>query len=238
MHFKELYLLPGIISTGPAIVNNFNKLLNRVGIRYNLMRVPDGMTNMHTTEQRINIFHLVSRVLQARVPGEFAEFGCFNGQSAMVIQKILQTGSPDAAVWLYDNFKNKYRKKSDVKSDLLQNFNQFKLNQPRIIEGDFLKTVPAVLPQKIAFAHIDCGFGGNPDLHMDIILHLLKNIYPRLSSGGIIMFMDYHDPNHTIKGDAINPGVKMACDVFFHDKPEKVYTLFGNQYSHGYILKD
>ena len=72
---------------------------------------------------------------------------------------------------------------------------------------------------------------------MDIVLHLLKNIYPRLSSGAVVLFMDYHDPNLTVKGDAVNPGVKMACDVFFHDKPEVVYTLYGNQYSHGYIIK-
>lgn len=238
MHFKELYLLPGIVSSGPAIINNFNKILNRLGIRFNLVRVPDGMSNMHTIEQRINIYHLVSRVLQFKVPGEFTEFGCFNGQSAMVIQKVLQSTISNGSVWLYDSFKSKYEQELDVKSVLLQNFERYNLNQPRIVEGDFLKTVPSELPQRIAFAHIDCGFGGNPELHMDIVLHLLKNIYPRLTPGAVVLFMDYHDPYHTVKGDAINPGVKMACDVFFNDKPEAVYTLFGNQYSHGYIIKD
>ena len=68
----------------------------------------------------------------------------------------------------------------------------------------------------------------------DIQLH---HVYFRLSKGAVLLFMDYHDPISTFKGVPINPGVKAACDLFFKDKPEKVFTLYGNQYSHGYIIK-
>jgi len=58
-----------------------------------------------------------------------------------------------------------------------------------------------------------------------------------LSKGAVVMFMDYHDDEKTLRGLPINKGVKEACDIFFNDKVEKVMTLNGNHYSHGFIIK-
>jgi hypothetical protein len=66
----------------------------------------------------------------------------------------------------------------------------------------------------------------------------LESVYPRMSPGAGCLLMDYHDPAITVRGNDENPGLKKACDEFFKDKEEKVFVLYGNQYSHGYFRKN
>lgn len=237
MHFKSLYNLPGMVRPEGSLVKLFNKVSQKLGLHYNLVRTPDGMNTMHTLEQRMNFMLLTQQVINTEVQGEWIEAGCFDGQSAMIFQKVLQNYFPDRSMWLYDNFQSKYGVEGNIRERLEKNFKSNLLNDPHICAGDFYETIPAQLPQQIAFGHIDCGFGGEPEKHKEIMLHLLRNIYPRLSPKAVLILMDYHDPDQTMKGDAINAGVKLACDEFFTDKPEEVFTLFGNRYSHGYIIK-
>jgi len=50
--------------------------------------------------------------------------------------------------------------------------------------------------------------------------------------------MDYYDSDvRTVFAGALNPGVKLACDEFFRSKPEKIVSLYGNQYAHGFFRK-
>ncbi|MEB0278187.1 MULTISPECIES: hypothetical protein [unclassified Mucilaginibacter] len=49
--------------------------------------------------------------------------------------------------------------------------------------------------------------------------------------------MDYFDASTGVEGLDINPGVKLAYDEFFADKPEKIACLWGNQYNHAYFRK-
>lgn len=237
MHFNELFRLPGLPAAAPSAIKLLNKIIRRLGFLWKLERVPNPRINMHTIEQRMNFIHLADRVGQQNIEGKWIETGCYTGQSAMVIQKVLQKYRPQERIILFDNFGNTYGEKASIKEILLNSFRNNHLNTPELVEGDFQTTIPVSLPEKIAFAHIDCGYGGPADEHRDTMLHLLKNIYPRMVSGGIIMLMDYHDPERTIGGDPINPGVKMGCDIFFSDKPEQVYTLYGNSYSQAYLIK-
>jgi O-methyltransferase len=205
---------------------------------YQLKRIPDGITQMHTIEQRMNFHLLATRVLEDHVDGEWAEFGCFTGQSAMVFQKILIENASPRRIHLYDFFEKKYRsEKLSPKDELLKNFRDQALPTPQIHEGNFFDTVPAALPQKLGLVHIDCGYGGDTEKLKNTILHLLRHLYPRLSKGALVLLMDYHDPERTIHGTPINPGVRLACDEFLENKPERVFTLYGGAYSQGYFIK-
>ena len=108
---------------------------------------------------------------------------------------------------------------------------------PHIHKGDVFSTVPAELPDPIAFAHVDLGVGGDHELHYRLVTHALESILPRLSSHGVMVLMDYHVPGLTVDGNDSNPGVRQACDAFFLNRPERVITLYGGPCSHGFVRK-
>ncbi len=237
MNFSELGNLPGLPKQPKGIVKLFNKVIRKLGFNYELTPLPNGRVHMHTVEQRINFSLLAMCNLVYNVPGEWAEFGCYNGQSAIVFQKVLDKYKPGSKIMLYDSFTAKYALNEDIKQNLLSNFKKQGLAEPLLIEGNFFDTIPAQLMDMYSLVHIDCGVGGDQELHQKEVGHLLHHIYPRLSKGAVLLLMDYHDAITTIKGVPINPGVKAACEHFFADKPEKVISLYGNQYSHGFIFK-
>ncbi|MBL7925111.1 MAG: class I SAM-dependent methyltransferase [Bacteroidia bacterium] len=237
MNFNELYRLPGLPPVHSGLMKRLNQVIRRLGFSFELVRVPDGKKNMHTMEQRMNFYLLALCNLKYQVAGQWIELGCYTGQSAMVFQKLLDAYRPGERMILYDLFKAKYGLQADIRQELLKNFRQEGLGDPELIEGDFFDTVPASLPEKLAFVHIDCGIGGQAGKHQELVEHLLRHVYPRLSRGAMVLFMDYHDPLNTLRGQPINPGVKAACDVFFRDKEEQVYSLYGNHYSHGFMIK-
>jgi asparagine synthase (glutamine-hydrolysing) len=56
----------------------------------------------------------------------------------------------------------------------------------RLVRGLFGETMPAALPERIAFAHLDCDW-------YDPVLTVLRAVGPRLSPGGSIVLDDYGD---------------------------------------------
>lgn len=195
---------------------------------------PKGDSNeMISLEQRINLFHLINDVVAHDVEGSFAEFGCHVGNSAMQIQAILNQANSSKEFHVFDKFDARW----ESKQQLIKNFETSNLPLPIIHEGLFSDTIPGELPPKLAFVHIDAGYGGDQVQFMDLIIFLLENIYERMSPGAICVLMDYHDTIKTVKGTNSNPGVKAASDIFFEDKSECIYVLYGNRYSHGYFRK-
>jgi O-methyltransferase len=191
------------------------------------------MIDMTTVEQRINYFHLLDGVLFNAVKGDVIELGCFTGQCAVLFQEILQANNSEKKLHLYDSFEKRFT----VEDILIRNFRKKGLSLPVIHKGYFETTIPQQLPEHIAFAHIDCGFGGDLMEHKKIMLYCLNAIYPRLSQNAVCVLMDYHNPNEDDFALDANPGVKLACDEFFISKPEKVFSLYGNQYAHGFFRK-
>lgn len=68
--------------------------------------------------------------------------------------------------------------------------------------------------EKLCFAHIDV------DLY-DSTKCAIEFVYPKLTSGGIVVFDDY--------GDLVSQGAKKATDEFFTDKKEKPVYLTTKQ---------
>ncbi|QDH81341.1 hypothetical protein FKX85_20830 [Echinicola soli] len=218
-----------------------NKVLKRIGLR--LTHHFDTRRDMCSLEQRINLFHLLIRVLQEEVKGDIVEVGTFTGQCALLFQQVNTLFDNRKKFHVYDSFETKFTEKGDVLSLLKRNFQHAGLQLPEVHKGYFQDTIPDQLPAEISFAHIDCGCGDDPMAHKALILSCLPHVYQRLSVGGMCVFMDYFDPKdaneqtRAFKLHKINSGVRLAVDEFFKEKPEKIVTLYGGPASHAFIRK-
>jgi O-methyltransferase len=225
-----------------------NKLLAKLRINARLAPAPlaSGMANV---EARMNLFHLARQCVAYRVPGEFVELGCNSGESAIVLQKILNTCSPERKLYCFDSFEGLPELKGQdavlgvyekgwmtaSHQKFHDNFNEAGIKIPEhVIKGWFEDTVPKNLPDRISFALLD------GDLYSST-KHILPHVYERLSPGGVCMFGIYYDEAVFSRPYTPpwykSPGVKQATDEFFSDKPEKVSVLYANDYSNGYFRK-
>lgn len=221
-------------------VLNLTKFTNKVfkKLKLGLVISPiDSTVDMNTIEQRINYYHLLNAVIQKNIAGDVVELGCFTGQCALLFEKVIEQNNSDKRLHLYDSFEIKFTETRNIEDVLLDNFSSAGLKAPELHKGYFEQTLPTQLPEKIAFAHIDCGHGGDKFKHKEIMIYCFEQIYPRMSSGAICVLMDYYNPEINGKGHDANPGVKLAYDDFFNDKPEEIIPLYGNQYFHAYFTK-
>lgn len=218
------------------LINFVNKGLRFLKTGYNVQQL-DTSVDMTTAEQRINYYHLLNGVITSNIPGDVVELGTFTGQCALLFQKVIEMRNSDKIQHVFDTFTTPFKFKGDVLEKLKSQFNDAGLKLPVIHKGDFFDTLPAELPQTLAFVHIDCGFGGDKFEHKKVIIHCLESIYPRMSKGAICILMDYNDVAENGVAHDVAPGVKLACDEFLANRPEKIEALYGNQYLHGYFTK-
>lgn len=226
----------GDIKPASPFLRLVNKGFRFLKIGYNVSPI-DGSVDMNTVEQRMNYYHLLDNLLTFNVQGDVVELGCFTGQCAMIFEKVIEQHQSDKKLHLYDSFHVQFKEKGSIEDQLADNFKTANLKQPVLHKGFFDRTLPGELPEEICFVHIDCGFGGDKFEHKDIIMHCLNSIYPKMVKNAVCVLMDYYDAAINGKGVDINPGVKLACDEFLKDKPEKVLALYGNQYFHAYFRK-
>jgi O-methyltransferase len=220
-----------------------NALLQRLGVGARL--VSPGHTGALTNvEQRINMFHLVMQVLVGGVEGDLVEFGTFRGSSAVLIQKVIELFAPGRRLHVYDTFAEA------AADELHKTFAGLGLAPPVVHAGDLTETLPARLPERVCFAHIDLAPGDSPDAHAWSLRHGLAALYPRLAPGAVCLLADYCDPSaydrpgFTLPRDIVPAGpwnqcphVKQAADEFLRDKPEKVFYLYSGNYSHGFFRR-
>lgn len=195
----------------------------------------DPNKEMNNVEQRINYYHLLNNTLENGIEGEVVELGTYVGQCALLFSKVLQTHNSKKEFHVFDSFEINFAEKGNIEKIFIENFKNASLPLPMIHKGLFENTLPTELPEKIAFVHIDCGWGGDVELHKKIMRYCLEQIYPRMTKGAVCALMDYYDP-HEINRD-LNSGVRPATDAFLQDKPEKVISLYAGDCSHGYFKK-
>lgn len=222
-------------------IRALNRLLLRLGVPLKLAPLNETglMTNV---EQRMNLYHLASQVLAYGVPGDFVELGCHAGQSAVLMQRVIEHMAPERRLHVYDSFEGLpalAEEDGDTPFEagqlavgeerLLASFDRYELRRPEVHAGWFDDTLPGGLPETIAFAHLD------GDLY-DSIRVSLEHVYPRLSVGAVCLVDDYCDP--ALQDDEDHcPGVKRACDEFLADKPESVSVLYAGGFTHGFFRK-
>jgi len=186
---------------------------------------------MASIESRVNIFHLLSQVLEQGVPGDVVEIGCHAGESTVVLQRVIQELDPSRELHAYDSFQGVPQgdladegvyKPGDMAVPLDQfhaNFSRLGLKLPVVHAGWFEQTLPDSLPERIAFALIDA------DLYRSTI-HALDAVYPRMSPGAVCLLGVYWDPGTpaalTTDKRYKSPGVKKAFDYFFSSKSDRI----------------
>jgi len=219
-----------------------NRLLKSLGL-WTSLQAPRTTGSMTNIEQRMNLWHFVSQIHAYGVPGDLVELGCNKGQSSCLIRKVMDDMGSNKEFHVYDSFEGlpsvsegdgntpfQAGQMATTRTALLNNFQRYGLKVPVIHEGWFADTLPAQLPEQIAFAYLD------GDLY-DSILVSLVHVYPRLSKGAICVIDDYADPAIWPKAWNQLPGVKKACDEFFAGKPEQVTFIYSGDYSHGFFRK-
>ena len=218
-------------------VKNLNKVLHKLGLPLTVRRPFDHREDMLSLEQAANIQLLLSGVIGSGVKGAVVELGCYTGSTSAVMASLLKARGSTMELHVYDSFAHELGEEQGIRAVFEENFRKLELPLPVIHAGDLRITVPAKLPKSIAFAHLDLGVGGAPEAHASILTYALEAVYPRLAHNAVLVIQDYHVPGLTVDGNDSNPGVRMACDTFFGNKPEQVSTLYGGPCSHGYIRK-
>lgn len=171
------------------------------------------------------LHHLIgqlSSVVERDIPGDVVELGCFNGGSSIYIRAALDLLGSKKKFHVYDSWQGVPEptiedafepypfKKGEVVStreNFEKTFLERSLGLPCIHSGWFAE-IPAIeWPASIAFAFMDS------DLYQPI-LDSWEKVYPRMSPGGVVLLDDYEMCR--------TPGVKLACDAFLADKPERI----------------
>jgi predicted O-methyltransferase YrrM len=176
-------------------------------------------------------------LVETRTPGAFVECGVFRGGSAMALMMALRfRHCNDRDFYLYDTFagmpvpteKDVYhdgrpaleewleKRQSDgnsgwvvsTLSDTRKNIQRVGYPEERVVyvEGLVEDTIPARSPDRIAMLRLDTDFYSSTK-------HELEHLYPRLSSGGVLIIDDY----------GAFRGSKQAVDEFFGRMGSKPY---------------
>ena len=151
-----------------------------------------------------------------KVPGDFVEFGCYKGDTSLLLAELLVENHVDKSVkklWIYDSFEGLPEKSGLDESVLGVDFKKGELLvTKREVKERFLRAglpVPVIkkawfadltgedLPSRIAFAFLDGDF-------YESIRNSLKLVGPLMSDDGALVVHDYTNP--------ALPGVKRAVD--------------------------
>ncbi|MBQ6461068.1 class I SAM-dependent methyltransferase [Candidatus Saccharibacteria bacterium] len=153
-----------------------------------------------------------------RVPGDYVEFGCYKGDTSLILAELLVDNSVEKSakkLWIYDSFEGLPEKRKEDESVLGENFKggelyvtkrevkerflRAGLPVPVIKKGWFSELTEEDLPEKIAFAFLDGDF-------YESIRDSLRLVAPRMAEGGIVVVHDYTNP--------ALPGVKRAVEEY------------------------
>lgn len=172
----------------------------------------DQVTVAETTE----ILHQAEGCLNIR--GDFVEFGCYKGDTTLLLGKLLAKSAPEKRLFAYDSFAGLPPKTDEDASSAGQAFQAGELAvSKREVVGKLrragLKNVvlkkawfsdltEADLPSEIAFAFIDGDFYASQKVALDLVM-------PRLAKGGVVVCHDYNNPDL--------PGASQAVDEFLRE---------------------
>ncbi|MEV8128644.1 TylF/MycF/NovP-related O-methyltransferase [Streptomyces sp. NPDC085944] len=166
------------------------------------------------------------------VPGAVVELGCYQGAMALWMRAVLDaTGQHERHVHVYDSFQG-LPERGERDPELFEVgylraepeqvralHVRWDCTPPAIHRGWFADTLPAQLPETIAFAYLDGDY-------YDSIHTSLSACVPRMAPGGTLIVDDYADLEANPKAWNGLPGVKAACEDYF-DAPSPLEVMFG-----------
>ncbi len=160
---------------------------------------------------------------QLEIPGDYVEFGCYKGDTSLMLAEVLRDGhdancgklveKPKKRLWIYDSFEGLPEKNAKdesvlgrdfkggelfvTKREVKERFLRAGLPVPVIKKAWFNELSDADLPGKISFAFLDGDF-------YESIMDSLKLAAPRMVEGGVVVVHDYGNP--------ALPGVRKAVE--------------------------
>lgn len=153
------------------------------------------------------ILRELRRTVEANVPGDIVEFGCYVGTTSVPMGQYLQSTS--RTLYVYDSFEGLPEKRQEdespagtqfiagelhaTKKELIRNFKQAGVPLPVITKGWFSDISPDQVPDSIAFAFLDGDY-------YDSVRYPLKLIWDRLAPGATVIIDDY--ANEALPGAA------------------------------------
>jgi O-methyltransferase len=154
------------------------------------------------------LFTLLQQALA--LDGDIVECGVYRGGTAAMLAKVIVESGSSRKLYLFDTFggmpetdsQRDLHVKGDFSDTSLEAVQRF-VNQPKTVvfrKGFIPETFVGLEAHQFSFAHIDV------DIYRSII-DSLEFIWPRLLSGGFIVFDDYGFPSC--------PGARQAVDQFF-----------------------
>jgi O-methyltransferase len=184
--------------------------------RYRVLAAP------YTLVSRDRLYVLYALALNAiQLRGDFWECGVYKGGTAKMLAELLAAHArPGLKLHLFDTFSG--MPETDEKLDIHRegDFSDTNLETVRRVVGnpERVEFHPGWIPDtfrdmsdaQVALAHVDV------DIYRSI-LDCCEFIYPRLKTGGVLVFDDYGFP--------CCPGARKAVDEFFADKPETPIVL-------------
>ena len=169
------------------------------------------------SDELLVLLQQLEAVIAAEVEGDVVEMGCYEGTSALFVQRMLQQLAPQKKLWLYDSFEGLPEKTTEDESPLgeafkggelkaskavlAKNFVKAGMPIPEIKKAWFYELDPSDLPETICFAFLDGDF-------YESIMDSFKLVWPKMSAGGVIIIDDYQNPKL--------PGAKQAVDEWAH----------------------
>lgn len=177
------------------------------------------VTDQITDEEMAILLRELTGVLARGIEGDVVELGCYEGGSAVELQRYLVQHAPERSLWLYDSFEGLPDKTEEdrsplgslfqpgvlkaAQSRLKRNFVKAGLPIPEITRAWFYELDPEDLPDTVAFAFLDGDY-------YESILDSLKLVWPKMRPGSVIVVDDYQNVKL--------PGVQKALDAFLADK--------------------
>ena len=169
-----------------------------------------------TLVSRDRLWILMNLAKQAfTLDGEVWEAGVYQGGTALLFHETLKQVGADRTIRLFDTFQGMPETNKDFDKHSAGDFADTDVDAVKDLVGeadyiDFRKgfvpdTFAGLEDKTVAMAHIDL------DIY-PAILAACEFIYPRMVSGGFMLFDDY--------GFHSCPGARKAVDEFFADKPE------------------
>ena len=195
------------------------RLSNRLGAPAHLKLIPANVLGEEWFAQ-VGYFTRLFQQIQ-NVEGDIVECGVGGGKSFAILASLIRGERSGRSLWGFDSWGGLPAPveadidevsiaKQGVFSEMtpdevqlrLEQMGFYDLDRIRLVPGELASTLPKAPLDRIALFHVDV------DLYQSY-LDALKNLWPKLQSGGIVALDEYHDVRW--------PGAKRAVDEFLVD---------------------
>jgi O-methyltransferase len=167
---------------------------------------------MTSSEKLFGLISAVRHVVKHDIPGDIVECGVWRGGSMQAVARTLaETGTVDRHLYLFDTFEGmpaptEVDRRYDVQAGMAEV--GYPADRIHYVKGRVEDTVPREAPERIAILRLDTDW-------YESTRHELEHLYPRLTSGGILIVDDY----------GWWQGSRTAVDEFLEESGERLLLL-------------